>query len=200
MKSFLALVVFTGYFFPACLAQRGYTDSLETQRKKYVKEHEVVKDGDKQWMRFFPPDTTWRIPARFEAVEEAPWFKMETTGNSFKLHRVYGILHFTIHDTALKLHVYQSQDLMKHPQYAHYLFIPFTDKTSGGESYENGRYIDLLIADLETGSFIIDFNKAYNPYCAYPANRVFHCPIPPKENSLPVAIRAGEMRFERKGN
>lgn len=83
---------------------------------------------------------------------------------------------------------------MSTEKYADHLFIPFTDMTSGEESYENGRYIDLSIADVESGHFTIDFNKAYNPYCAYVSD-LYNCPIPPKENHLSIKIKAGEMKY-----
>ena len=80
------------------------------------------------------------------------------------------------------------------PSYKDYLFLPFTDATTGNETYDAGRYIDLKIEDTRTPEVILDFNKAYNPYCAYVSD-IYNCPIPPKENRLPVAIRAGEMKF-----
>ena len=110
--------------------------------------------------------------------------------------RVYGILHFILKDTILKLEVYQSQKLMDIKQYEDLLFVPFTDQTNGEQSYENGRYIDLTMDEIKTGYYLLDFNKAYNPYCAYISN-TYNCPIPPKANNLAVAIRAGEMKFGR---
>jgi uncharacterized protein (DUF1684 family) len=87
------------------------------------------------------------------------------------------------------LNVYQSHTLREKEGYKDYLFLPFTDLTNGNETYGSGRYIDLRIPERET--IIIDFNKAYNPYCAY--NYGYACPIPPKENKLKVEIRAGVM-------
>lgn len=171
-----------------------YNDSLTAFRNRYITNHEVVTGDDRQALRFFPVNSSYCVPVRFEKIDEAPWFKMETSGTVKKGFRVYGILHFSIKDTACKLHVYQSQNLLQDPQYAHYLFLPFTDKTSGEESYEVGRYIDLTSTELESPGFLLDFNKAYNPYCAYISNK-YNCPVPPKENDLPVAIRAGEMKF-----
>ncbi len=176
------------------LSQDHYADSIGSYRKKYVKNHEVVKGDDKKDMHFFPVDKAYRIPARFKKVSQSPWFNMPTSSGALKEYRVYGILHFTLHDTALQLNVYQSRSLMNIREYADHLFIPFTDKTSGEESYENGRYIDLDMADLASVNYVLDFNAAYNPYCAYISGR-YSCPIPPKENDLPVAIRAGEMKF-----
>jgi len=79
-------------------------------------------------------------------------------------------------------------------EYKDHLFIPFTDATSGEETYESGRYIDLEIKDITNENVLIDFNKAYNPYCAYVSGK-YNCPIPPNENRLIVAIRAGEKSF-----
>lgn len=174
--------------------KKSYSDSLEKFREKYVKGHEVVKGKDKSLIHFYPISEKYKVTARFERIYEFNWFDMETSGKQKQAYRVYGILHFTLHDTALTLRVYQSQQLMNTKEYARYLFAPFTDKTCGAESYENGRYIDLTIDDVTGDSYLIDFNKAYNPYCAYVSN-VFNCPIPPKENDLPVAVRSGEMKY-----
>src|SRR5688572_5150715 len=175
-------------------AQGSYNDSLNDFQQAYVKNHGVVKGNDKKLLQFYPVTATYRVQARVERIYEAPWFKMETSGKEKQIYRVYAVLHFKLRDTLLKLHVYQSQRLMEVKEYADYLFVPFTDMTSGNESYDNGRYIDLTIADLEPGTYFIDFNKAYNPYCAYVSGQ-YNCPVPPRENDLSVSIRAGEMMF-----
>lgn len=175
-------------------AQKTYKDSVETYFKKYVNEHEVVTGKDKEFMSFFPVNEKYRIVCRFERTVNSPWFKMESSGPIKKNYRVYGIIYFTINDTAVALNIYQSQDLMTMKQYKDHLFIPFTDATSGEETYESGRYIDLEIKDIASDKVVIDFNKAYNPYCAYVSGK-FNCPIPPAENRLAVAISAGEKAF-----
>jgi uncharacterized protein len=191
--SFIFILLICLPFF-AGAQDRDYIKSIESYQKRYVKDHEVVKGKDKEQVHFFPIAEEYRITATVERIYEAPWFKMQTSAKTYKTYRVYAIVHFSLNDTALKLNVYQSQDLMSSKEYARYLFIPFTDKTSGEESYDNGRYIDLTMDDLEPGNFVIDFNKAYNPYCAYVSNQ-YSCPIPPKENDVKVAIRAGEMKY-----
>ncbi|MEI9956742.1 MAG: DUF1684 domain-containing protein [Ferruginibacter sp.] len=97
----------------------------------------------------------------------------------------------------MQLTVYQSKSLTKNDQYKDYLFIPFTDATSGDESYGSGRYIDILTTDIKNNTVTIDFNKAYNPYCAYTTG--YNCPIPPRENYLIVAVKAGEKSFAKPG-
>ncbi len=174
--------------------QGSYRDSVQSFRDHYISTHEVVTGKDRALLQFFPIDPGFRVTARFEKLEDAPWFNMETSGAVKKIFRVYGFLHFSLHDTLCKLSVYQSKQLMGSSEYADYLFLPFTDKTSGESTYDNGRYIDLTIPELEAVTYLLDFNKAYNPYCAYISNK-YNCPVPPKENDLPVAVRAGEKTF-----
>ena len=177
-----------------CFAQPGnYADSLNTYIKKYVEEHEIVKGKDKKLMQFYPVNKQYRIAATFELKENSEWFLMATSGKIKKEYRVYGTLSFFVNDTAVKLNIYQSKQLMASPEYADYLFIPFTDKTTGFDTYGGGRYIDLRMTDIKGALYIIDFNKAYNPYCAYTAG--YNCPIPPKENDLAVAVVAGEKNY-----
>lgn len=190
----LIFLLFTGSILPVTAQRSSYEELVHAHQSKYVNTHEVVTGKDRSHMHFFPINKKYNVITRFEKIDEAPWFPMETSGKIKKTYRVYGILHFAINDTMVKLHVYQSKDLMEIKQYADHLFAPFTDLTCGEESYENGRYIDMTIADLEKGSYLLDFNKAYNPYCAYISDR-YNCPVPPRENDLPVAIRAGEMKF-----
>ena len=173
---------------------KTYKDSIESYFKKYVLEYEVVKGKDKELMSFFPVDEKYRINCRFERIANSPWLRMESSGPIKRNYRIYGIIHFSINDTAVILNIYQSQDLMATQQYRDHLFIPFTDATSGEETYESGRYIDLEIKDIKNNRALIDFNKAYNPYCAYVSGK-YNCPIPPAENRLVVTIRAGEKAF-----
>ena len=196
MSTRILLLIIAFIFSNISFSQKSYKDSIETYLKKYVKEHEVVTGKDKERMSFFPVDEKYRITCRFERTTNSPWFRMESSGQIKRNYRTYGIIHFTVNDTALTLNIYQSQDLMATPQYGDHLFIPFTDATSGEETYESGRYIDLEIKDIANDKFTIDFNKAYNPYCAYVSGK-FNCPIPPAENRLTVAIRAGEKTFAK---
>lgn len=177
-------------------SQQSYKDSLETFIKNYVEKHEVVTGEDKKKMHFFPVNETYKVVARFEKVRSGSWFTMETSNNKKQTYRVYGIIHFTINDTTLKLNIYQSQRLMTVPEFKDHLFLPFYDLTSGEETYVTGRYIDLNFNDILDNKIVIDFNKAYNPYCAYVSN-TYNCPIPPRENSLNVAIRAGEKSYQK---
>ena len=178
-------------------SQNAYKDSLAAFIKDYVDKHELVKQQDRQHLHFYAVDENFFMVTRFEKAENSPWFKMETSGPLKKMYRVYGRAHFSLHDTAVILTVYQSQDLMQMDKYREHLFIPFTDATTGIETYEGGRYLDLSISDIKNDTLRIDFNKAYNPYCAYVSN-IYNCPIPPRDNHLPVAIKAGEKAYSKK--
>jgi uncharacterized protein len=174
--------------------QTTYKDSIEAYIKTYVETHEVVKGEDRKELRFYPPDPGYRVTVAFEKIQNGQWFEMPTSGRIKKSFRVYGTLRFTLNDTLVKMNLYQSQGLMGSSEYSDYLFLPFTDATTGIDTYESGRYIDLKTTDIRNNEVVIDFNRAYNPYCAY-VNGVYNCPIPPPENHLAVAILAGEKSY-----
>ena len=171
-----------------------YLDSVTAFRNQYITTHGVIKEKDRAGLQFFPIDTAFLTATRVERIFDAPWFAMETSGKVKKTYRIYAILHFMIQGTPLRLSVYQSQQLMETEAYKDYLFIPFTDLSNGEQTYENGRYIDILTGDLEKSPFYLDFNKAYNPYCAYVSD-VYNCPVPPEENRLDITVNAGEKKF-----
>ncbi|MDG5492556.1 DUF1684 domain-containing protein [Psychroserpens sp. SPM9] len=142
---------------------------------------------------FFKFDSTYVVTATLKRTPDSEWFKMQTTTSRVSDERVYGVITFQIHKTTYTLNVYQGKNLMKTAGFEDYLFLPFLDNTNGETSYGGGRYIDLRIP--EGDSIVIDFNKAYNPYCAY--NEKYSCPIVPRENYLDVEIKAGVKAFKK---
>jgi uncharacterized protein len=192
MKTIILLTTLLLSF--AGFAQKGYKDSMKLFLQKYVQTHGVVKGDDRSKLSFYDIDKKYRVVARFQASEKSEWMRFETSGKQEQVYRLYGTLTFRLKNKKHQLQVYQSQDLMTKPQYRNYLFLPFTDSTSGNETYVSGRYIDLETTDIKNNTVVLDFNKAYNPYCAY-VSGVYNCPIPPKENALPIAIKAGEKVF-----
>ncbi|HEV7330737.1 MAG TPA: DUF1684 domain-containing protein [Flavisolibacter sp.] len=192
MKNILLLIAL--FVSTTCFAQDGFTDSLQTFRENYIQTHEVVLGRNRSKMTFYPIWSGYRIVARFTKADNSQWLSFPTSGKTNQVYKVYGTLHFRLNGKNLLLNVYQSQDLMQSEAYRNYLFLPFTDATNGSETYEGGRYIDLTIQDIQNNTVLLDFNKAYNPYCAYVSGK-YNCPIPPKENALPVAIKAGEKAF-----
>lgn len=140
---------------------------------------------------FFPINDKYIIEAKFIRTKKEKVFKMKTSTSRLPEYKKYGELHFTIDGVDCKLNVYQNIDLIKKPGFDDYLFLPFSDLTNGKETYIGGRYVDLRIQKGTTWK--IDFNKAYNPYCAY--NYEYSCPIVPLENDLNVEILAGVKKF-----
>lgn len=179
---------------PVLFAQKSYEDSMKVFLDKYVQTHEVVKDEDRKAMQFYPIDKNYRVVATFTKSSDNKWITFPTSGKLTKVYKVYGILSFAINGKPLRLNVYQSQELMLNEEYKNYLFLPFTDFTTGDETYEGGRYLDLSTKDIQNNTLVVDFNKAYNPYCAYVSGK-YNCPIPPGANALPIAIRAGEKKY-----
>jgi uncharacterized protein len=141
-------------------------------------------------IHFFPVDVKYAVAAKFVRTPHEKPFQMSTSSGMRKTYIKYAEVYFTIDKKEYKLNVYQSQELLQQPDYKDYLFIPFTDATSGNETYEGGRYIDLTMP--KSNQVLINFNEAYHPYCAYTDG--YNCPVPPQENHLPVKIEAG-VRF-----
>jgi uncharacterized protein len=143
-------------------------------------------------LKYFRPNPEYKVKAVFRKAEIPITFKMKTTTDRAPEYRTFGTISFNLHDTTITLQVYQNVELIKKPGYADYLFAPFTDETSAEECYGGGRYLDLHIPLSNT--IEVDFNKAYNPYCAY--NHKYSCPIPPAENYIPLKIKAGEKKYK----
>lgn len=141
---------------------------------------------------FFQPDTNYVIVAEFIRTPEALPFSMPTTTERESTEVVYGIAKFTLNGKIQQLEIYQTPELISQEKYKNYLFLPFTDATNGEETYGGGRYLDLRIPD--GNQIVLDFNKAYNPYCAY--NKKYSCPLVPAVNNIDSEIRVGVKAFE----
>ncbi len=148
-------------------------------------------------LRYFAPDPSYRVDARFEAGDGSS-LDIDTGGEDGVVrYRRAGRLVFTLADEACTLTV------LSLVQYAGGLFVPFRDRTAGRETYGGGRYLfdtakdtDGLVLEIKPGSsdVVIDFNFAYNASCAY--NPRWACPLAPPENHLQVAVRAGELIYK----
>jgi uncharacterized protein (DUF1684 family) len=141
---------------------------------------------------FFQPDTNYIVKAKFQLTPEAIPFLMPTTTDRKSKEVVYGIAHFRLNGKEHQLEIYQNRELLLEEEFKDYLFLPFADLTNGNESYTGGRYIDLSIPKSDT--IIIDFNKAYNPYCVY--NKKYSCPIVPTVNAMDTKVLAGVKDFK----
>lgn len=140
---------------------------------------------------FFPINEKAFVVAAFTRTEKEKPFEMQTSTDRKPMYIKYGEVRFQLEGKEFQLNVYRNIELSKNEAYKDYLFLPFSDLTSGKESYIGGKYIDLKIPASNT--IVIDFNQAYNPYCAY--NYKYSCPKVPLENDLNVAIKAGVKNF-----
>jgi uncharacterized protein (DUF1684 family) len=136
---------------------------------------------------YFDFDSTYQLKVKFKK-SMGKTFEMPTSTDRLPVYRRYGVIEFTVDGVICTLEVYQNMALRKEEGFKDYLFIPFRDATSSSESYGGGRYLDVKIPKKK--EMLVDFNLAYNPYCAY--SHRYSCPIPPAVNTLKVSISAGE--------
>lgn len=142
---------------------------------------------------FFAVNDKFKVTASFKLTPDSKPFKMATSTTRTPIYKRYGIATFKLNGKEYSLEVYQSQDPNRDPKSKDDLFLPFTDETNGFASYGGGRYVDLKIPAGNT--IEINFNNAYNPYCAY-SDR-YSCPVPPRVNFLKTEINAGVKAFEK---
>jgi len=206
MKFFLSFVLINSIFWNASFAQM----EQEFNRSTYVKEIKKMRlEKDKEMLtdakspilqeeksgfkklHYFKPSVSYRKEASFERYDQVTHFLMKTTTDRLPEYSIYGIITFKHKGKDYSLNVYQNIELVKKPGFEKHLFIPFNDETNGKETYGGGRFLDIYENGEET--IVIDFNKAYNPYCAY--NHKYSCPIPPESNGLKTRIRAGEKKW-----
>jgi uncharacterized protein len=138
---------------------------------------------------FYAWDANFCVEATVDKTPNAPLFEMPTSTERKVLYQKYADLNFTLNGKKFKLSVYQNQQLKYRMETRNQLFLPFKDLSNGRDTYAGGRYIDLDILAIKNGKLLLDFNQSYNPYCAY--NKNYSCPIPPIENHLETAIKAG---------
>lgn len=144
-------------------------------------------------LKYFPIDLDYRFELRLRRFRKPDTTRIMTTVGSTRRALRHGYFRFMIADKPCTLYVYKF--IEKNGGLQPHLFIPFKDATCGQETYAGGRYLDLQ--ENGTGLYVLDFNLAYNPSCAY-GKPGYVCPIPPGDNELEVPIRAGEKAFSRK--
>jgi uncharacterized protein (DUF1684 family) len=149
----------------------------------------VADRGTFAGLDYYPPDPNLRFRVRLNRYPRPESIRMTTNTGEVRSGLRYGFFEFPRGATTCRLQVYRIEDEAASGKAS--LFVPFLDATTGKETYQGGRYMDL--PENASGSYDLDFNLAYNPYCAYGGD--FSCPVPPEENRLSVAIRAGEKKY-----
>jgi uncharacterized protein len=178
-------------------SQSSYSVSIAGYQENYKKELASIIKNDTAFVAFFDVDPALRIETVYTPLRDQPVFNMGTSSGTTKQAQKIGKVKFVIDKKSYELSAYQLLALRTNPAQQDLFFIPFTDGTSGVETYSSGRYLDFKLGDIKNAkSLVVDFNKAYNPYCAFVDG--YNCPIPPPENQLPVAIKAGEKSYGKK--
>jgi uncharacterized protein (DUF1684 family) len=139
-------------------------------------------------LKYYPAQLTLLVEAAISRNARPDTVLMQMSDNRAEKYLTWGRAQFQIDNKPQKLAIYLKADGKDST-----LFIPFTDLTNGHETYGGGRYLDAPLPEPEATEIKLDFNQAYNPYCAY--NSEYSCPVPPAENRLPVAVPAGEKSF-----
>lgn len=149
--------------------------------------------NEQQWkfkeLSYFPVDIAFKVTAHYERLPKPVEFRIQTSTGHERVYVTVGRFDFTLAKKKMTLFAYHEKG--QEATGRNSLFVPFTDLTTGKESYGAGRYLDVEAPPGD--SIVLDFNLAYNPYCAYNYN--FSCPIPPPENRLDIEIKAGEKLF-----
>lgn len=177
---------------PSAPDDAAYTTELSAARSEKDAAFQTATDSpvpaDKRDavlpLRYFPVDPNFAVPAALKLSEDRPVFEMPTSTGALRRMQLVGQLQFTLQGQPRSLGAFVEEGTQQIDR----LFVPFADLTTGKDTYSAGRYLD--IQPTTTGYYTIDFNRAYNPYCAY--NASYECPYPPPSNRLDVAVAAGE--------
>lgn len=184
---FLFAFVFSFY---AASAQKHTDSSFHAYQRQYKDDlYDIIKEDTGQ-IAFYPFNAKMIVNAKVTLLHNEPVFKMTTSSGKTKDAQKYALLEFSLNGKPFRIFAYQLLVLKNKAETADELFVPFTDLTCGNTSYGGGRYMDFKTKDIVNNKLRIDFNKAYNPYCAFTTG--YNCPIPPRENDIPVSIKAGE--------
>lgn len=184
--------------FSSQVMAQNFADQIEAHRAQYKKDfitdsRAPLKEADFKDLHFYDADSNYRVQAKVEILKNEKIFNMPTYDGTSKEFYRYARIHFDLNGTPVEMTLYKNVALSTNPAYKNLLFLPFTDETNNKETYGGGRYIDLSTKDIKKGFIEVDFNKAYNPYCAYSDG--YRCPVPPEENDLSVEIKAGEKLY-----
>ncbi len=175
-------------------AARRQLEAFRKQKDKFFQESEDSPISHEErhhfeGLHYYPVDLKYRVTATLVQEAHPGVFKVQTTTGDHKEYTRLGRLEFEIEGQPMRLTAFMPPS--DEPLHGNRLFVPFRDKTSAKETYGAGRYIDLN--KRASDQYVLDFNRAYNPYCAY--SPYYSCPLPPGENNLPIEVRAGEKLF-----
>lgn len=162
-------------------------EAFRTEKNEFFESHPqspLTREQKKEFkgLNYFDENPNLRLEVKVEEFQDKQEFMMQTSTGGVQAYKKFGKFSFVVDGETAELTIYQAD---------YGFFLPFVDSLAGTETYPAGRYLEPEA--LPGGRFFVDFNLAYNPYCAY--NEMWSCPITPAENRLKVAVRAGEKLF-----
>ena len=191
----VVFVVIGFYSFQGSQDETGYVKGIEKEREtkdRFMRtsaESPFASAPDEyKGLNYYPADSKYRVVANLHRVEQKKAVVLATNDGSEERYLEYAYADFKLDGVSNRLLILEIAD----GAYQGKLFLAFGDETSARETYGAGRYLDVTKTP-GSNTITLDFNLAYNPYCAY--NDSFTCPLPPRENLLSVAIRAGEKKY-----
>ena len=202
-SSYIPIVLFAaaiiGFIFYSLSGGQSDEEYIQVIEKSREEKNALLKSGDESpfadssetftALKYFPPDSKYRITANLVSIDSKKVIALPTSDGKEQKYLEYAFATFSLDGVENKLLLLEVMDMG--PQRGK-LFLAFADATSADETYGAGRYLDIKKVPGAT-SITLDFNLAYNPYCAY--SDKFSCPFPPKDNILKIAIRAGEKNY-----
>ncbi len=202
MKKIIILLLTASTLINCTSSKNNYEDEIKQFQYKMNTEFAdsstspLTKEDLKEFksLDFFPINENYKVEATLKLTPNEPVFEMKTTSDRLPLYKKYGIATFQINGKTFHLSLFQNQQSLYSSEYGNLLFIPFYDLTNSKTTYGGGRYLDVETPLKKVTKITLDFNRAYNPYCAY--NHEFSCPVPPRENNLNITIEAGVKQYE----
>ena len=193
---YIGLLIFVSIVLDSC---HSFVQETMQHREEYkgeflTDERSPLRKEDLPYLDFYPPNKKGIVKAKFILTPQSENFELPTYSGVTRTYRKWGDAYFKWDQDSARLSVYENMKLAGNPEYLDYLFLPFTDETNDETTYGGGRYLDLSKKDTEDGMITIDFNRCYNPWCAFSAG--YNCPIPPNENFLPFKVEAGEKKYK----
>ena len=188
----IIVVILLVFFYTFQGGEKNYAEGIQKEREKTVAFMRTSADSpfaDTTFtaLNYFPPNPAYKVSAHLHRIENGEPLKIATTGGGQETYTRYAYAEFTLKGEDFRLLILRATSGEQE------LFIPFADETSGESTYGGGRYLNLEASSAGQQNITIDFNLAYNPYCAY--NPKYVCPIPPRENFLNIPIEAGEKTY-----
>ena len=202
-SSYIPIVLFAaaiiGFIFYSLSGGQSDEEYIQVIEKSREEKNALLKSGDESpfadssetftALKYFPPDSKYRLTANLVSIDSKKVTVLPTSDGKEQKYLEHAFATFRLDGVENKLLLLEVMDMG--PQRGK-LFLAFADATSADETYGAGRYLDIKKVPGAT-SITLDFNLAYNPYCAY--SDKFSCPFPPKDNILKIAIRAGEKNY-----